>query len=176
MFLSGYCRHVHILVRASGLAESMSSYLIRRIESTPNISLHARTQITALEGTGHLERVTWTTGDGSRESRDMRHVFLMLGALPNTRWLDGCVALDAAGFVKTGPDLSAAELEHWALSRRPTCSRPTSQESSPRATCARAASSASPPRSARDPRCVQFVHRALREFADGHGLRAAAAP
>jgi len=172
VFLSGYCGHVHILVRAPGLAESMSSYLIGRIESTPNISLHVRTQITALEGVGHLERVTWTTGDSSRESRDLRHVFLMLGALPNTRWLDGCVALDVPGFVKTGPDLGAEELARWTLSRSPYLL----ETSIPGVFAAGDARAGSVKRIAaavgEGSAVVQFVHRALHEFADVQRLPA----
>ena len=86
-----------------GLADSMSRYLVRRIEGTPNITLHTRTEIVALEGEAHLERVRWR--DGAQlavESRDIRHVFVMTGAVPSTRWLDGCVALDEKGFIKTG--------------------------------------------------------------------------
>jgi thioredoxin reductase (NADPH) len=99
----------------------MSRYLIRRIEETANISLRTRTRIEALEGDAHLSRVTWCDGDGVRTTVDIRHVFLMTGANPNTAWLRNCVALDEKGFVKTGPDLLPGELEAagWALARRP---------------------------------------------------------
>ena len=90
VFLAAACRHVHILVRAAGLAESMSDYLVRRIEGSPNITLHARTQLTALEGNGRLERVAWRGPDGA-QARDIAHVFLMTGAAPNTHWLEDCV-------------------------------------------------------------------------------------
>jgi thioredoxin reductase (NADPH) len=122
VFLSHNGRRVHLLVRSDGLAESMSRYLIRRIEETPNITLHTRTQIIALEGKGRLERVTWRTGpDGKPQTHAIGHVFLMTGAVPNTEWLQGCVALDDKGFVRTGPDL---HVEHrvpdgWPLSRPP---------------------------------------------------------
>ena len=89
----------------------MSRYLIRRIEEKPAIVLRTRREIVALEGDGRLERVRWRderTGD--IETHDIRHVFMMTGAAPNTRWLDGCIALDEKGFVKTGPDLSPEEL------------------------------------------------------------------
>jgi thioredoxin reductase (NADPH) len=110
VYLSGNGRRVHLVVRAGGLAASMSRYLIRRIEETPNITLHVNTEITALEGKGRLERVTWRTGpDGKPEVHDIRHVFLMTGAIPNTEWLQGCVALDEKGFVRTGPDLHVAD-------------------------------------------------------------------
>src|SRR5262249_57600646 len=59
LFLARTTRHIHLLVRGDGLAASMSRYLIRRIEESRNITLHARTEIEALDGVGHLERVTW---------------------------------------------------------------------------------------------------------------------
>jgi thioredoxin reductase (NADPH) len=87
----------------------MSRYLIRRIEDTPDITLHVNTEITALAGKGRLESVTWRTGPGGKpETHDVRHVFLMTGAVPNTEWLQGCLALDEKGFVRTGPDLHVA--------------------------------------------------------------------
>ena len=122
VFLAQTTRRVHVLVRSTGLAESMSRYLIRRIEETPTIVLRTSTEIVTLEGNGHLERVQWRdnrTGNVTRH--DISHVFLMTGAVPNTSWLDGCVALDAKGFIKTGPDLSQDELAeaHWPLARPP---------------------------------------------------------
>jgi len=121
VFLSRSARHVHMLVRSQGLAESMSRYLIRRIEETPSITLRTSTEIVALEGEGDLESVQWRHGDGSLESHPIRHVFLMMGAVPNTAWLRGCVALDAQGFVKTGSDVTRDELAaaRWPLTRPP---------------------------------------------------------
>jgi thioredoxin reductase (NADPH) len=175
VFLSGYCGQVHILVRASGLAESMSSYLIRRIEGAPNISLHVHTQITALEGARHLERVTWATAGGARESRDLRHVFLMLGAVPNTRWAEGCIALDEHGFVKSGPDLNPKELANWNLPRAPYLL----ETSIPGVFAAGDARSGSVKRIAaavgEGSGAVQFVHRALRELAERRESNAAVA-
>jgi thioredoxin reductase (NADPH) len=120
VFLAGGCRQVHIMVRGAGLADSMSDYLIRRIQGSRNITLHARTQLTALEGSGRLERVSWRGPDGA-QTRDIGHVFLMTGALPNTGWLQGCVCLDDKGFVCTGSQLSAHDLaeKRWPLSRAP---------------------------------------------------------
>jgi thioredoxin reductase (NADPH) len=122
VFLAQTAERVHMLVRSSGLADSMSRYLIRRIEEIPAIVLRTRTEIVALEGNGRLERVRWRdhrTGDVT--SHDIRHIFLMMGAVPNTAWLAGCVALDAKGFIKTGPDLSQDELAaaRWPLARAP---------------------------------------------------------
>ena len=121
VFLSQTARQVHVFVRANGLAESMSKYLIRRIEESARITLHTRTEIVALDGGEHLERVEWRTDGGSDESKDIRHVFVMTGAKPSTSWLDGCVTLDAQGFVKTGTDLSQEDLAQakWPLARAP---------------------------------------------------------
>jgi thioredoxin reductase (NADPH) len=122
VFLAEKCRQVHILVRGRGLADSMSRYLIRRIEDNPRIELRTETEIVALEGNGRLERVRWRTkGTGRAETRDLRHVFLMTGAVPNTGWLGQCIALDDKGFVKTGPDLTHEDLEaaRWPLARSP---------------------------------------------------------
>ena len=105
VFLSQQARHVHIMVRGEGLAATMSDYLIQRIEASPKIRLHSHTEITALDGERSLERVTWTNrASGESEKRDIGNVFVMIGALPNTDWLDGCVPLDRGGFVVTGRD------------------------------------------------------------------------
>ncbi|MEO6193167.1 MAG: FAD-dependent oxidoreductase [Thermoanaerobaculia bacterium] len=122
VFLAQTARRVHVLVRSDGLAESMSRYLIRRIEDNPAIVLRARTEITALEGSDHLERVSWRDDQaGEIETHNIRHVFVMTGAMPSTGWLEGCVAVDAKGFIKTGPDLSKEDLAaaRWPLARAP---------------------------------------------------------
>jgi thioredoxin reductase (NADPH) len=122
MFLCTFAKHVYLLVRGAGLETSMSQYLIRRIAESPDITLLSRTEMVKLEGNGRLESVTWTNQDsGKSESHPIRHVFSMTGAAPNTAWLEGCVALDGRGFVKTGADLTASDLDngHWRLRRQP---------------------------------------------------------
>ena len=122
VFLAQTARHVHMLVRSSGLADTMSRYLIRRIEQHPAITLRPYTEIVALEGQNHLERVQWKNKQsGETETHGIRHVFLMTGAAPSTRWLDSCVTLDSKGFIKTGPDLSPEDLAaaEWPLPRAP---------------------------------------------------------
>jgi thioredoxin reductase (NADPH) len=122
VFLGQSTQRVYLLVRSGGLAASMSRYLIRRIEETPSIVLLPYTEITALEGDDHLERVRWRNSRTENvETHPVRHVFVMTGALPNTGWLAGCVALDAQGFIKTGSDLSQEDLAaaHWPLTRPP---------------------------------------------------------
>ncbi len=121
LFLAQAGRLVHVLVRANSLSESMSRYLLRRIEETPTIQIRSRTEIVAFEGNGHLERVHWRDGTGAVTSHDIKHVFLMTGADANSAWLNGCVALDAKGFIKTGPDLMSEDLAaaRWPLGRSP---------------------------------------------------------
>jgi thioredoxin reductase (NADPH) len=167
VFLSSGCRHVHILVRSGGLAESMSHYLIRRIEETPNITLHTRTQISDLEGECELEQVTWVNDrTGERDTRPIRHVFLMTGAAPNTEWLKSCVNLDEKGFVRTGADLNAEELAgaRWPLQRPPYLM----ETSLPGVFAVGDVRSGSVKRIAsavgEGSICVQFVHRVLKEL------------
>ena len=122
MFLAQTAKRVHILIRSGGLAETMSRYLIRRIEESPAIELRTQTEIVALAGDEDLQRVAWRNNrTGEVEEKAIRHVFVMAGARPNTTWLNGCVALDANGFIRTGPDLSAEDLgvARWPLARRP---------------------------------------------------------
>ena len=122
VFLAQTARRVHMLVRSQGLADTMSRYLIRRIEENPAIALRTHTELTALEGNGWLERLRWRNRQsGAEEARDIRHVFLMTGASPSTQWLNGCVVLDAKGFIKTGPDLTPEDLATaaWPLARPP---------------------------------------------------------
>jgi thioredoxin reductase (NADPH) len=122
VFLAQTARRVYMLVRSQGLADSMSRYLIRRIEDNPRIDLRSQSEITALEGGNHLERASWRDNKtGNVETRDIRHVFIMAGAIPNTHWLEGCIALDVNGFIKTGPDLSTEDLAaaQWPLARAP---------------------------------------------------------
>jgi thioredoxin reductase (NADPH) len=165
-FLAKTAKHVHILIRSKDLAASMSRYLIRRIEETPNITLRRQHQIVALEGAEHLEHVTWrdaATGEVSR--RPIRHVFSMAGADPNTRWLDGCVVLDPQGFVRTGADLDRETLgaAGWPLARTPLLF----ETSQPRVFAVGDLRSASVKRVAsavgEGSVCIQLVHRVLAE-------------
>ena len=104
VYLSRFASHVHILVRGEGLAASMSDYLVSRIEASDRITLHTFTEVTALAGERHLERVTWRDRrTGAEETRPVSNLFLMLGAVPNTDWLRDCgVALDDNGFIRVG--------------------------------------------------------------------------
>jgi thioredoxin reductase (NADPH) len=116
IFLSAHAKHVHLLVRGPGLVDSMSRYLISRIEACREITLRTYTEVETLEGGAHLERVRWRkVQTGETEDRDIQHLFLMTGACPNTAWLKGCLTLDTKQFVKTGADLGV----DWPLPRAP---------------------------------------------------------
>jgi thioredoxin reductase (NADPH) len=122
VFLARSARRVQILIRGDGLADTMSRYLVRRIEDNPAIVLRTRAEIVALEGDRHVERVRWRDNvTGNLEAADIRHLFVMTGAVPNTSWLDRCVVLDEHGFIKTGPELSQDDLAAagWRLQRPP---------------------------------------------------------
>jgi thioredoxin reductase (NADPH) len=122
VFLAQTAEHVYMLVRSAGLAASMSRYLIRRIENSPTITLRPQTEIVALEGDNHLNSVYWRNSQtGQTERHEISHIFVMTGADPNTRWLNGCIALDSKGFIKTGPDLLPEDLgaAGWPLTRPP---------------------------------------------------------
>jgi thioredoxin reductase (NADPH) len=101
----------------------MSRYLIQRLEENPKVELHYHTEVTALAGTEHLERITWRDrASGDESEHAIRHLFLMTGASPRTDWLKGCLALDAKGFILTGRDLDATDNTdgpHWPLRRAP---------------------------------------------------------
>ena len=122
MFLSQSVKQVHIMIRSGSLADTMSHYLVHRIEENPRITVHPFTEIIGLEGDDSLDHVRCRNNQtGAMERRDIQHVFLMTGADPNTVWLSNCLALDAKGFAKTGADLSQAELASagWSETRSP---------------------------------------------------------
>jgi thioredoxin reductase (NADPH) len=167
VFLSQSSVRVNVLVRGPGLAESMSRYLIQRIQDSSNIALRTRTEIEALAGTDRLERIRWRQLDTrASETRPIHHLFLMTGADPNTAWLKGCVVLDTKNFVKTGADLRPDELEEarWPLTRRPDLL----ETSRPGVFAVGDARSGSVKRVAsavgEGSVCVQLIHRALRDF------------
>ena len=106
MFLSRHAAHVHILVRGAGLAATMSDYLVQRISQSPRCTLHPFSAITGLEGDTRLRKVTWTGIDGEgSQTRLVGNVFVMIGAAPNTAWLDGAPlsGVGRAGFRENGP-------------------------------------------------------------------------
>jgi thioredoxin reductase (NADPH) len=131
VFLSQTSRKVHILVRSSQLSDTMSRYLIQRLDDHPKITIHYCTEIIALDGAGmNLESVTWRDRNtGETATHNIGHVFIMAGASPRTDWLQGCVAMDDKGFILTGRDLESAggvlpsdanpSAKPWPLPRAP---------------------------------------------------------
>ena len=120
VYLSATSRKVYMLVRSGRLSDTMSRYLIQRIEENPAIEIHYKTEIVGLEGDEHLERVIWRDSATGTSTHDIRHVFIMAGASPRTEWLKGCLALDDKGFIVTGRDLDTfTEAPMWPSTRPP---------------------------------------------------------
>ena len=122
VFLATVAKHVHVFVRGRGLADTMSRYLVRRVEDNEAITLRTETELTELDGDRHLEGITWRhAATGHVERRAIRHVFIMTGAAPSTGWLEQCLVCDEKGFIKTGADLTSEDLHaaEWPLARAP---------------------------------------------------------
>lgn len=104
VYLSGHASKVWLLARGSDIAASMSQYLVDRIRGLANVEVLTRTQVTALEGRdGVLDAIRWRAHSGEEVRREVHHLFLFVGADPETHWLSGAgVALDPKGFVLTG--------------------------------------------------------------------------
>jgi thioredoxin reductase (NADPH) len=110
VYLASQVSKVWLLVRGPSLAAKMSRYLVDRIAGLPNVELLKETSITALEGSGGmLDSIRWRSQSGEEMRRPVRHLFLFVGADPNTDWLAGSgVALDPKGFVLTGEEADGA--------------------------------------------------------------------
>jgi len=120
--LARYAAQVTVLVRGRSLADSMSEYLIREIESAPNIAVRRRVAVTGGTGQSRLERVTLTDLEsGAAETVDAAALFVLIGAEPRTQWLPDAVRRDRSGFVLTGTDLleDGQADEEWPLRRLP---------------------------------------------------------
>ncbi|MEO0817606.1 MAG: FAD-dependent oxidoreductase [Pseudomonadota bacterium] len=130
VFLSQTAKEVHVVYRRADIRETMSEYLVRRLEETPNIHLHPQKQISALHGVDgaapdedRLTEVTWkNTATGEETRYPLGYVFLFIGAAPFTQWLPETLCRDDKGFMKTGPDLGPSELVRagWSLDRMPS--------------------------------------------------------
>ncbi|HEY7504487.1 MAG TPA: FAD-dependent oxidoreductase [Gemmatimonadales bacterium] len=120
--LANYARQVHVVVRKPELGAGMSRYLVDRIQSLSNVTVHCGCAVTSLEGNGHLGAVQIRNGTAGTRRVATSSLFLFIGADANTSWLRGCVELDAKGFVLTGTDLppGTGETERWrAMGRTP---------------------------------------------------------
>jgi thioredoxin reductase (NADPH) len=108
-FLASHAEHVHMFIRGAGLEHSMSRYLIERVTSLPNVTVHTRIELTSLEGDVRLERVRYRGAGGIEGSMTAHHLFVFVGAEPNTVWLRTCgVSLDSKGFVLADIDIAEA--------------------------------------------------------------------
>jgi thioredoxin reductase (NADPH) len=120
VFLAQTSSRVHLLVRSNQLSESMSQYLVARIDAHPKVEVHYLTQIVGMTGAAHLESISWKEdSSGLSVSKRIRHVFVMAGAAPRTEWLEDSFVLDKKGFIVTGPDLVEYGDFQWPLSRSP---------------------------------------------------------
>jgi thioredoxin reductase (NADPH) len=119
--LAASATHVTLVVRGDSLRRSMSDYLIRVIETLPNLTVRLGTRVVEGHGDARLEGLTLEDGSGGREERAADGLFILIGALPRTDWLSGALARDAAGYVLTGRDLvdSGALPAGWPLERPP---------------------------------------------------------
>jgi thioredoxin reductase (NADPH) len=118
VFLAGHASRVLLLIRGNDLNKNMSSYLVNRIEQTPNIELHCNTTIRRMAGNSHLKEVEIANSASAHpQTIETPAVFSFIGATPRTDWLPIDVERDAKGFVRTGAAL--AESPHWAAARAP---------------------------------------------------------
>ncbi len=109
VFLASHTDHVHMFIRGQSLDHSMSRYLIERVRSLPNITLHTHMELLALEGGACLERVRYRGAGGIEGTMTAQHLFVFIGAEPNTSWLRDCgLVLDDKGFVLTDSDIPNA--------------------------------------------------------------------
>ena len=115
-----HARRVVLIVRAASLVDTMSRYLLERINLTSNITVWCRTEVVAGSGDGHLESVTVVHRDtGITEEVATSWLFIFIGASPRTEWLGADVLRDPHGFVLTGPEMLRASPESWTIGRPP---------------------------------------------------------
>lgn len=121
MYFSRYARRVVMLVRGDSLTKSMSQYLIDQIEATENIEVWTFSRVIEAKGNGNLEAlVIENSKTGEVQTLPARYLFIFIGAVPNTEWLDGLVERDDKGFILTGPDVIKDGLpKGWSLERPP---------------------------------------------------------
>jgi thioredoxin reductase (NADPH) len=123
IYLASVAKKVYVIFRRASLRETMSEYLVKRLEEHPNIEIIPSTDVVGLHGEEHLGGLTYRCRDTGTENRcDCRFLFLFLGARPNTRWLPKEMVCDERGFVKTGADIAPLELVKagWSLDRMPS--------------------------------------------------------
>ena len=120
VFFSAHARTVTILVRGASLEDAMSQYLVERIHATANITEAVRSEVAGVGGTDRLQSITIRDiKTGEEQTVPATAMFVFIGAIPHTEWLDGMVARDEHGFILTGPDLAGHDLAGWPANRHP---------------------------------------------------------
>ncbi|MCE9670705.1 FAD-dependent oxidoreductase [Myxococcus stipitatus] len=121
LYFSQFARKVTLVVRGDSLERGMSHYLVEQVRALSNVTVLLNTEVTRVEGNGHLERVTLRTRDEQERTLPASALFIMIGAEPCTDWLDGVVARDERGYVLTGPDLmpGGQRPKGWKPDREP---------------------------------------------------------
>ena len=120
VFFSAHARTVTILVRGDSLEDAMSQYLVERIHATSNIKVAVRSEVAGVGGTDRLQSITIRDiKTGEEQTVPATAMFIFIGAIPRTDWLDGVVARDEHGFILTGPDLDERDLKGWSAGRHP---------------------------------------------------------
>jgi thioredoxin reductase (NADPH) len=120
VFFSAHARTVTILVRGDSLEDAMSAYLVERIHATGNIKVAVRSEVAGVDGTDRLRSITIRDiKTGEVQTVPATAMFIFIGAIPHTGWLDGVVARDEHGFILTGPDLGGPDLKGWPAGRHP---------------------------------------------------------
>ncbi|KYC38460.1 fused response regulator/thioredoxin-disulfide reductase [Scytonema hofmannii PCC 7110] len=122
MYFSRYAKHITMLVRADSLTKSMSQYLIDQIAETPNITVKTQTSVIEVKGETSLEAMTLQNSlTGETQTVRATSLFIFIGAVPRTDWLDGAIARDERGYILTGSDLQkdGSPIKGWTLERDP---------------------------------------------------------
>ncbi len=121
MYFSEYAKTVTLIVRGGALSSTMSRYLIERIKATNNIRVWLNTRVTKLQGKDHLEAITFTHNDTSKEERvPASALFVFIGATPHVDWLGDAIARDEYGFIISGLNLTGKNRpKDWPLERDP---------------------------------------------------------
>jgi thioredoxin reductase (NADPH) len=122
MYFSRYANSVTMLVRGESLASSMSQYLIDQIAETPNITVQVHSSVVEAKGDSSLEAIAIQNNlTGEIQVVPATSLFIFIGAVPHTEWLDGMVERDDRGFILTGPDLirDGRRAKGWTIDRQP---------------------------------------------------------
>jgi thioredoxin reductase (NADPH) len=122
MFFSDHARKVVVVYRGDSLRKSMSEYLVKQVEGRENIEVCLNSSVIEAEGEDHLERIVIkSSASGETEIVPTQALFILIGAVPHTDWLEGVVERDERGFILAGPDLSkhGERPKGWKLNRDP---------------------------------------------------------